>query len=83
MEVGRLARDPCNEFRNHRIGAEPVRIKPDTRKLAVAELCMERAVADRMDRNCCAAASAFGHGMVPFRFGPERAFAEPARVCHG
>ncbi len=66
MEVRRFVRDPAQKRCQGRIGSQRPDIVADTLELAVAEGCMDRAMADRMDGRDNAPAFGLGDGMMPF-----------------
>lgn len=72
VKIRGLVRDPFEEGGD--ILARPQRLQRgvEARQLLVGNIGMDRAMADRMERQSLASAAALGHDMVPFDAAAER-----------
>ena len=77
MEIRRFSGNPAEEIGHRRMLSQPLRLAGPF-ELGIAEIGMNRAVADRMKRHHLAPAAALRHGVVPFDTPAQRTGAEPA-----
>ncbi|WP_420829999.1 hypothetical protein [Croceicoccus hydrothermalis] len=64
MKIRWTLRNPAQEFRNAIVASQEFDILPEPGQFRIRELCVERAVADRMHRDRFAALAAFRHRVM-------------------
>jgi len=82
MEIGGFVGDPYEEFRDGWMLAKRRCFGPASRQLDIAEIGMNRAVTDGMERHDRPPAAAFRHRMMPLHAPPQPTRAEPTDSFH-
>ena len=83
VEVRRLVGDPTQKAGHFWVGVQRDRRFCISFQIQIREACMDRSMADRMDRNCVPSAAALRQRMMPFNPAAERSGAEPAGFSFG
>ena len=78
MEIGRLVGHPSHEFRNRWVGEQRSSIFAYPRQFGIAEIGVDRTVADRMYRHRHTPLLCLRHRVMMLDLATQPAFAQPA-----